>query len=149
MLRAIRWEKVIGSGCGPVPGAVCGTTGLYAVWSGAVTDTSLRSSIIPKDGGVKISEWYDFAGVEFIVYLVARPSSPEHANDIVARGEANLGTPYIFFSRNCEHFASFCFTGEAKSETMEGFGTIALYSAGAFVVAKFIDSVTQKPRSRR
>jgi hypothetical protein len=102
-----------------------------------------------KDGGVKISEWYDFAGCESIVFLVARPSSPEHANDIVARAEVNIRTPYIFFSRNCEHFASFCFNGEAKSETMDGFGKLALYSLGGFVVAKFIDSVTQKPKARR
>jgi triosephosphate isomerase len=54
----------------------------------------------------------------------------------VARAEANIGKPYYLFAQNCEHFASFAFTGQAKSETVKAVGWMAL---GVLAVALAAD----------
>jgi hypothetical protein len=77
-----------------------------------------------KDEGVMVSEWSEFAG-HAPVHLHRRPDSPEDAAATVARAEANLGKPYYLFAQNCEHFASFAFTGEAESKTLQGLGWMA------------------------
>jgi triosephosphate isomerase len=51
---------------------------------------------------------------------------------VVARAEANIGKPYYLFAQNCEHFASFAFTGKADSETVK---TVGLMVAGILAVA--------------
>ena len=50
----------------------------------------------------------------------------------VARAEANIGKPYALFAQNCEHFASFAFTGKAESTTV---ATLGWMVAGALAVA--------------
>lgn len=50
----------------------------------------------------------------------------------MARAEANIGKPYALFAQNCEHFASFAFTGKAESTTV---ATLGWMVAGALAVA--------------
>jgi len=77
-----------------------------------------------KGGGVTVTDWYEFADGNAVLHN-RRPSSPAHANQVVARAEANIGKPYALFAQNCEHFASFAFTGKAESETVTGLGWLA------------------------
>ena len=76
-----------------------------------------------KHRGVSVIDWHDFADGN-VILLHQRPGQ-EHAQAVVTRAVANIGKPYHFFAQNCEHFASFAFTGEAKSESMRALGTIA------------------------
>jgi hypothetical protein len=71
-----------------------------------------------KGGGVTVVDLYDFADGN-PVQLYRRTSSVAHAAEVVARAEANIGKPYYLFAQNCEHFASFAFTGEAESESLK------------------------------
>jgi hypothetical protein len=84
-----------------------------------------------KGGGVAVADWYDFAAGNPIL-LHRRPESSTHAAYVVARAEANIDKPYYLFAQNCEHFASFAFTGQAKSETVNALGWMA---AGVVAVA--------------
>lgn len=76
-----------------------------------------------KSNGVSSVDWHDFADGNMIL-LHKRPCE-QHAPVVVARANANIGKPYHLFAQNCEHFAAFAFTGEAKSESMRALGTIA------------------------
>ena len=84
-----------------------------------------------KGGGVAVVDWHQFAEGNPVL-LNRRPESPAHAAAVVSRAEANIGRPYYVFAQNCEHFASFAFTGEAESKTLQGLGWIA---AGVLTVA--------------
>jgi len=86
-----------------------------------------------KDLGVVLSDWQDFAEGQMI-YLRHRASSPTHVQEILARIDSNLGKPYDLFARNCEHFASFAFTGVAESESVRSLGWIG----AALVVIAFL-----------
>jgi len=96
-----------------------------------------------KDVGVIVSDWHDFQG-DGLIQLVKHPRSIEHAEEIVSRASANVGKSYLLFAQNCEHFASYCFDGVAKSESMEALGKIGLYTAGGFAFVKLIEAF-QKP----
>lgn len=74
-----------------------------------------------KGGNVAVVDWYEFAAGN-LVLLHRRPESAAHAAAVVARAEANIGKPYYLFAQNCEHFASFAFTGQAESETVKAVG---------------------------
>lgn len=74
--------------------------------------------------GVSVVDWYDFANGNTIL-LHKRPCR-RCAPTVVKRAEANLGKPYHLFAQNCEHFASFAFTGEAKSDSVRAVGTITV-----------------------
>jgi len=84
-----------------------------------------------KGDGVAVADWYAFADGNPIL-LNRRPESSEHAAAVVARAEANIGKPYFLFAQNCEHFASFAFTGRAESESMKALGWMAV--GGAVVI---------------
>jgi hypothetical protein len=84
-----------------------------------------------KGGGVAVADWYQFADGNPVL-LHSHPSSPTHASQVVARGEANIGKPYALFAQNCEHFASFAFTGQAESMTV---ATLGWMVAGVLAVA--------------
>lgn len=71
-----------------------------------------------KNGGVIVSSLEDFAVGP--VWLVRRPSSTEHQQMVLATAEANLSRPYSVLFHNCEHFCSFCYTWQSKSESIEG-----------------------------
>ena len=74
-----------------------------------------------KGGNVAVVDWYEFAACNPVL-LHRRPESLAHAADVVARAEANIGEPYYLFAQNCEHFASFAFSGQAESETVKAAG---------------------------
>ena len=74
-----------------------------------------------KGGNVAVVDWYEFASGNSVV-LHRRPESAAHAAAVVARAEANIGKPYYLFGQNCEHFASFAFTGQAESKTVKAAG---------------------------
>lgn len=78
-----------------------------------------------KGGGVAVADWYDFADGN-TVFLHRRPESPEHAAQVVARAEVNIGKPYALLAQNCEHFAAFAFTGQAESESIKAVGWMAV-----------------------
>ncbi len=81
-----------------------------------------------KDTGVSLSDWYEFAAGN-LIHLHGRPSSPEHALEIVRRAEANTGNSYGLFDQNCEHFCSFCYTLKAESESLQVLGWMAVGTA--------------------
>jgi hypothetical protein len=73
-----------------------------------------------RGGGVCIVSWDDFAqGLP--VRLRRRPSSPDHARQIIALAESVKGHPYDAGKANCEHFTDWCYNGgtQAKSETLQ------------------------------
>jgi hypothetical protein len=107
-------------------GLVSGTTESFDACS-SCREESLHNT---KGGNVAVVNWYEFAAGNPVL-LHRRPESAEHAAAVVARAEANIGKPYLF-AQNCEHFASFAFTGEAESKTLQGVGWIA---AGVLAVA--------------
>jgi hypothetical protein len=78
-----------------------------------------------KESGVTISDWYDFADGN-VVMLERHAHSRQHVNEVVARVDANIGKPYHLFAQNCEHFASFAFTGKAESKSVQFVGGIAV-----------------------
>ena len=84
-----------------------------------------------KGGGVSIADFYEFAD-QNVVILHRRASSAQHAAQVVTRAEANVGKPYFLFAQNCEHFASFAFTGQAESESVT---TLAWMRVGVIAVA--------------
>jgi hypothetical protein len=78
-----------------------------------------------KNRGVSVIDWHDFANGNEI-FLHKRPNQ-EFARAVVARADANIGKAYHLFAQNCEHFASFAFTGEAKSDSVQVLGAIAVF----------------------
>jgi len=84
-----------------------------------------------KGGGVAAVDWHKFAEGNG-VFLHRRPESSAHATSVIARAEASIGISYALFARNCEHFASFAYTGQAESESMR---TVGLITVGLMAVA--------------
>jgi Lecithin retinol acyltransferase len=79
-----------------------------------------------KESGVTISDWYDFADGGVVV-LERHAYSAVHVGEIVARVDVNVGKPYHLFAQNCEHFASFAFTGKSESKSVQVVGGIAVF----------------------
>jgi len=88
-----------------------------------------------KGGNVAVVDWYEFAAGNPVV-LHRRPESPAHAAAVVARAEVNIGKSYYLFAQNCEHFASFAFTGQAESETVKATGWMVLGVLAVAALAK-------------
>jgi hypothetical protein len=79
--------------------------------------------------GVTITDLIQFADGQ-PVFLHRRPL-PFQVPEILERVGANMGRPYHLFAQNCEHFASFAFTGDAESTSVKTVG--ALTVAGIIV----------------
>lgn len=82
------------------------------------------------------------AGGKVVVHL-ARDHM--HAESVIARARQRVGTVYDLVVNNCEHFARWCFEGEARSTQVRGaakgfLGGIAAIVLGAFIVAAFAKS---------
>ncbi|MCM0020267.1 MAG: lecithin retinol acyltransferase family protein [Tagaea sp.] len=79
------------------------------------------------EGEVRRQSLADFA-VSGECQVVARPRDAAHCGEVLARLESIRSTRYRFISWNCEHFASYCFDGKARSGQVAvgGFATIAL-----------------------
>jgi lecithin:retinol acyltransferase len=67
----------------------------------------------------------DFAVQGQPIFLHRRPH-PALVRQILARVESSLGKPYHLFAQNCEHFASYAFTGKAESSSVKTVGVFAL-----------------------
>jgi hypothetical protein len=94
---------------------------IYPVAQGLAVDIAHNV----KESGVTVSDWYDFADGN-VVMLERHADSAEHAAEIGARVDANVGKPYHLFAQNCEHFASFAFTGKAESKSLQVLGGFAV-----------------------
>jgi hypothetical protein len=81
-----------------------------------------------KATGVTASDWHEFADGNQI--FLRRKASSEHVHESLARVDANIGKPYHLFSQNCEHFASYAFTGQAESKSAQVVGWGAAIVAG-------------------
>jgi Lecithin retinol acyltransferase len=93
---------------------------IYWVWNGFAVEIVHNM----KASGVTVSDWYEFSDGNQ-VFLHSRASSEAHIQEILARLEANIGQPYHLFAQNCEHFASFSFTGKAESKSVQAVGWVA------------------------
>jgi hypothetical protein len=79
-----------------------------------------------KSSGVSPIDWHAFADGNII--LLHKRLWPQQAQEVVNRATANIGKRYNLFAQNCEHFASFAFTGNAKSESISALGAIAAFA---------------------
>lgn len=56
------------------------------------------------------------------IEIYREPTSAQHGQWTVRIAKANWGRPYAVFNQNCEHFASFCYTGSiAESKQVRAF----------------------------
>jgi Lecithin retinol acyltransferase len=84
-----------------------------------------------KGRGVVQTYWHEFSEYQ-TVHLHRRAESPLHVQQILQRVYANLGKPYLLLGQNCQHFASFAFTGKAESpatRTVGGLAVVAIIAA--------------------
>jgi hypothetical protein len=81
-----------------------------------------------KGKGVVQTYWLDFSEGHPVV-LHRRATSQAHAQEILQRVYANLGRPYLLLGQNCQHFASFAFTGKAESPSVKSVGGLAVLAA--------------------
>jgi hypothetical protein len=114
---------------------VSGTTASFDAYSSGPGGIAVEIIHNTKGGGVAAVDWHQFADGNPVL-LNRSPETPAHTTAVVARAEANIGKPYYLFAQNCEHFASFAFTGQAKSETVKAVGWMAL---GVLAVALAAD----------
>lgn len=104
--------------------------GIVTVWN--AIETQIAHNM--KDTGTTVTNWDGFSG-GMPVFLHQHAFSDQHVWEMVERINANLNKPYYLFSQNCEHFASFVFTGNAESPTVKNVGFLAL--TGVALVALF------------
>lgn len=83
------------------------------------------------------TSWRDFAlqseRVEVVGYRVPVHPPP----DVVNRAFSRIGAGgYSLLFNNCEHFALWCKTGQARSEQVRGFMTLAALVGGAWYLSK-------------
>jgi|SRR5882672_5633932 len=84
-----------------------------------------------KGKGVVQTYWQEFSEGQ-LVLLHRRAESQLHVQQIWQRVYANLGKPYLLLGQNCQHFASFAFTGKAESpaaRTVGGLAVVAIIAA--------------------
>jgi hypothetical protein len=84
-----------------------------------------------KGKGVVQSSWQEFSEGQPVVFH-RRAASHMHVREILQRVYANLGKPYLLVGQNCQHFASFAFTGKAESpasRTVGGLAVVAIIAA--------------------
>src|SRR5260370_558030 len=94
-------------------------------------DTCIEIVHNVKNTGVMVSSLEEFSNGG-LVFLERRPISPAPAEVIVRTAEENIGKEYSAFSQNCEHFCAFCYTWEAKSETVQAWVSLAALAGLAF-----------------
>jgi hypothetical protein len=103
---------------------------VYPVWNGCAVEVAHNM----KEFGVTASDWYDFADGQQ-PQLHRRAYDQAQVLEILARVECNLGKPYLLFAQNCEHFASFAFSGKAVSESVNAVGWLA----GVAIILRFLE----------
>jgi hypothetical protein len=69
------------------------------------------------------------------VNLRRRATSPQHAEEIIARAESAIYHPYHWWLANCEHFTDWVYTGRAgESDTKRAGGLVAAGVAAAVLL---------------
>lgn len=89
-------------------------------WNGEKWVIMVAHNSKVKDG-VGLISIEDFEDGGFTARVIESPSSPAHADLIISRVEYALvlGVGYQFWIVNCQHFTSSCYTGVAKSESLQ------------------------------
>ena len=106
-------------------GIVVQVAGMYGGFQAAVAHNS-------KGKGVVQTYWHEFSEYQ-PVHLHRRAESLLHVQQILQRVYANLGKPYLLVGQNCQHFASFAFTGKAESPSMKVVGGLGVLAAFAIL----------------
>lgn len=70
-----------------------------------------------KSSGVDCRSLEEVAGND-PVEIVARPQSHQHADAVVQRAFSQRGSSYDLFSKNCEHFATWCMSAVPQSHQL-------------------------------
>ena len=92
---------------------------LIALWDGGIA-VEIANNV--KLSGVALSDWYAFAdGREIILH---RRAPAAQVPEILRRVDASMGKTYNLLAQNCEHFASYAFTGIAQSKAVQGAGVV-------------------------
>jgi hypothetical protein len=83
-----------------------------------------------------------------MVRIVDSPQSKEHENFIIGQvGRARMaGIRYFLLYQNCEHFASWCYTGKAESQTLE---SVAKFVGGMAAISIVVAAVHSPSSGRR
>ncbi len=97
-------------------------TELFSVGNGYFTGKVAHS--MPSEGAVETdASTFSERG---ITLLKGRAESPAHVEAILRRVEQSLRHPYYLIEANCQHFASYAFTGKAESESVQAVGALAI-----------------------
>lgn len=91
--------------------------------------------------GVHVSTLEEFADGRPLE-LVAVPQSVEHQQMILETALLNEDQPYMLFNKNCQHFASHCYTHKAESPQLQQ----GVLLAGLVVAAFALGSSMRKTR---
>lgn len=81
-----------------------------------------------KGKGVIQSSWLNFSENQ-PVHLHRRAVSQQHVQEILQRAYSSLNASYVLLTQNCQHFASFAFTGKAESPAVRAVGGIGVVAA--------------------
>lgn len=88
-------------------------------WDGGIA-VEIANNV--KLAGISISDWHIFAdGRE--IFLHRRAESVQ-VPAILRRVDESMGKTYSLLTQNCEHFASYAFTGATESKTVTGVGVL-------------------------
>lgn len=100
-----------------------------------------------KATGVCLVDLKEFEnGSQVSAQIIDSPESPDHEAWIIGRAQWAIENhaPYLLFYQNCEHFASWCYTGVAESHSLKSLwellGTAVLVIGSAVVVKGIADS---------
>ncbi len=98
-------------------------------------------------GGVGITSIEQF-GQGNLVNILWSPESLEHLQIIFERANLALrvGVKYFVLNGNCQHFTTWCYTGEPQSPTLQV--SVAVVGFAFFVGAIIDDSTKRKSRER-
>jgi len=103
---------------------------ITAFWGGGVA-VEIANNV--KFVGVTISDWRVFAGEQEIILHRRAPAA--QVPEILRRVDESMGKTYSLATQNCEHFASYAFTGKAESKQIEGAGILVLGLVALFLFA--------------
>lgn len=87
-----------------------------------------------KGSGVSCRTLDEVAGGD-PVEVVAHPQSVKHAAHIVEQAYSQIRKPYDLFSRNCEHFSNWCYSGMPRSLQLQGYAMLAAVIVGLVIIS--------------
>ena len=103
---------------------------LIALWGGGLA-VEIANNV--KFVGVTVSDWHVFASGQEILLHRRAPST--EVPGILRRVEESMGKTYSLATQNCEHFASYAFTGKAESKQIQGVGIVVLGFVALWLLA--------------